>query len=70
MKIKILCTLGPASLDGDVDLSTVNGSARSDFALANGTASGKQLRARIGNGGPRLRLHAVNGSVQLLRVEE
>lgn len=62
--------LAPASLDGDIDLSTVNGSARSDFAFAAGRASGKQLRARIGAGGPRLRLHAVNGSVRLLRVVE
>ena len=61
--------LAPASLDGDVELSTVNGSARTDFALAGGTASAKQVRARLGAGGPKLRLKAVNGNVRLLRVE-
>jgi hypothetical protein len=60
--------LAPASLAGDVELATVNGSARTDFALANGTASGKQVRGAIGGGGPTLRLRTVNGSVRLLRV--
>jgi len=60
--------LAPASLAGDIELSTVNGSARTDFALSGGTASAKQVRGRVGAGGPKLRLKAVNGNVRLLRV--
>lgn len=60
--------LAPSSLQGEVDMATVNGSVRTDFPLAGGMASGKHLRATLGAGGPKLTLRTVNGSVRLLRV--
>lgn len=55
-------------LDADVDLSTVNGSFRTDYPVTlNGRIDRRHLRARIGRGGPRIRLSTVNGSVELRR---
>ena len=58
----------PASLNADVELSTVNGSLESDFPLTvQGRMDRRHMRARIGNGGPRLSFRTVNGSVSLIR---
>lgn len=59
----------PAALNADVELSTVNGSIESnDFPLTvQGRIDRRHVRARIGNGGQRMKFSTVNGSVQLLR---
>lgn len=55
-------------LDADVELSTVNGSFHTDFPVTvNGRLDPRHLRARLGRGGPRIRLSTVNGSVELRR---
>ena len=58
----------PANLNADVELSTVNGSLESDFPMTvQGRMDRRNMRARIGNGGPRLSFRTVNGSVSLIR---
>ena len=57
----------PAHLDAEVDMQTVNGSLASDYPL---TLTGRinprrHLHAVIGNGGRQIRLHTVNGSIEL-----
>jgi hypothetical protein len=56
-------------VNADVELSTVNGSLRTDFQITlTGRLDPKHLRAHIGgSGGPRVRLTTVNGSVELRR---
>ena len=56
-------------VNADVDLSTVNGSLRTDFEITlTGRLDPKHLRAHIGKpGGPRITLSTVNGSVELRR---
>lgn len=50
----------------EVDLSTVNGSISSDFPMTlDGRINPRRIRATIGNGGPRLRVRTVNGSIRL-----
>lgn len=57
-----------SDLDADVDLSTVNGRYYSDFPLTvEGRLDPHHVRARLGKGGPRVRLTTVNGSVELRR---
>lgn len=59
----------PASLDADVEMETVNGSLSSDFPLSvSGRITPKHLRATIGQGGRRLHLETVNGSVELRKL--
>lgn len=58
----------PATINADIELSTVNGSLESDFPLTlQGRMDQRNLRARLGTGGPRLSFRTVNGSVHLLR---
>jgi len=56
----------PARLDADVEATTVNGSINTDYPL---TVTGKymshQLRGTVGNGGRRVRITTVNGSINL-----
>ncbi len=55
-------------LDADVELSTVNGRFYTDYQVTvNGRLDPRNLRARIGKGGPRIKLSTVNGSVELRR---
>lgn len=56
-------------VNADVDLSTVNGSLRTDFEITlSGRLDPKHLRAHIGKpGGPRITLSTVNGNVELRR---
>lgn len=55
-------------LDADVELSTVNGSFHTDYPVTlNGRLDPRHLRAKLGRGGPRIRLTTVNGSVELRR---
>jgi DUF4097 and DUF4098 domain-containing protein YvlB len=56
----------PAEFNADVHFSSVNGHLNSDFPLTvNGSLSGHRLEGRIGNGGRKLILDTVNGSVRL-----
>jgi hypothetical protein len=53
-------------INADVDLSTVNGRFLTDFPVTiSGRIDPKHLRAKLGNGGPRIRLSTVNGNVEL-----
>lgn len=59
----------PASTNADVHLSTVNGRISTDFPMTlDGNINPRRIRATIGNGGPRLRVSTVNGSVRLRKL--
>jgi len=56
----------PPSLQADLEMSTVNGSLTSDFPLMlQGRMNPKHLEAKIGNGGRRVEMSTVNGSIEL-----
>ena len=56
----------PPSLEADLDMSTVNGSLTSDFPLMlQGRMNQKHIEAKIGNGGRRVSMSTVNGSIEL-----
>lgn len=56
----------PGSLGADIDMSTTNGHVSSDFPLTlSGRIDPRRLRATIGDGSRRLRLHTTNGNVEL-----
>ena len=58
----------PAALEADVQLSTVNGGIRSDFAVTTeGELSKHRLRGQIGSSSREVVLKTVNGNVSLLR---
>ena len=58
----------PADLEADVQLSTVNGGIRSDFAVTTeGQLSKHRLRGQIGSSSRDVVLKTVNGNVALLR---
>lgn len=53
-------------IDAEVDLSTVNGRFLTDFPVTiSGRIDPRRLRATLGKGGPRIRLHTTNGNVEL-----
>jgi hypothetical protein len=55
-------------LDADVDLSTVNGRFQTDYPVTvSGRLDPRNLKAKIGRGGPRIKLSTVNGNVELRR---
>lgn len=57
----------PADLEADVQLSTVNGGIRSDFAVTTeGELSKHRLRGQIGRSSREVVLKTVNGNVSLL----
>ncbi len=59
----------PASLGAEVELSTVNGRVGTEFPVTvSGRIDPRRLRATIGDGSRHLRLHTVNGSVDLRRA--
>ncbi len=59
----------PARLDADVEATTVNGSINTDYPL---TVTGKymshQLRGTVGNGGRRVHITTVNGSINVKKA--
>jgi hypothetical protein len=58
----------PRDVSAEVMASTVNGSARCDFDLAEGArTSRRKLEGRIGQGGARFELRTVNGSAEIDR---
>ena len=55
-------------IDAEVDLSTTNGRFLTDFPVTiSGRIDPRRLRATLGKGGPRIRLHTTNGNVELRR---
>jgi len=55
-------------IDADVDLGTVNGRFFTDYPVTvSGRLDPRHLKARIGRGGPRVKLSTVNGNVELRR---
>lgn len=60
----------PAGLNADLAAETVNGAITSDFPIqVQGRLSPRQLSGTIGQGGRRLELKNVNGSIRLQRIE-
>jgi len=60
----------PASLGAEVDMATTNGHVASDFSMTlSGRIDPRRLRATIGDGSRRLRLHSTNGNVELRKVQ-
>lgn len=57
----------PRGFDADISMSTVSGDMNSDFpvTLGNGRMSHRRIEARIGNGGRRLDVSTVSGSLNL-----
>jgi Putative adhesin len=56
----------PSATSADVDASTVTGSIATEFPLTvSGRFGPKNIKGRIGNGGPSLRLSTVNGAIEL-----
>jgi hypothetical protein len=59
----------PSSLGAEVDMSTTNGSVSSDFSMTlSGRINPRRLRATIGDGSRRLRMHTTNGNVELRKA--
>jgi len=59
----------PAGLNADVDAETVNGAISTDFPIqVQGHMTPRHLVGRIGGGGRELKIHSVNGSVELTRL--
>lgn len=59
----------PDQLDAEIDFGTVNGSLRSDYPLTvTGKLNPRRMRATIGSGGRRLKVHTVNGSIALRKA--
>lgn len=55
-------------VNADVDLSTVNGHFNTDYPVTvSGKLDPKNLKAKLGNGGPLVKLSTVNGNVELRR---
>ena len=59
----------PAKFDAELELETVNGSLRTDYPLTvTGRLDPHHIRGTVGNGGRRLRLKTVNGSIELRKL--
>jgi hypothetical protein len=57
----------PRDAGADVEASTVNGAVHCDFDLQDGHVGRKKLEGRIGEGGARFELRAVNGTAGIDR---
>jgi len=56
----------PKNISADVNISTVNGGAHTDFPLTfQGKWGPKSIKGKINGGGPRINLETINGSVSL-----
>jgi hypothetical protein len=56
----------PDDIDADLDASWVNGGLETDLPfLLQGQVARRQARGRLGDGGPRLALSTVNGSIRI-----
>ncbi len=60
----------PKNLDADVEMSTISGSLRSDFAIEIHEpryGPGRSARGRLGNGSNNIRINSVSGRVAIIR---
>jgi hypothetical protein len=59
----------PVGIDADIDASTIHGEITTSFPMAIETTPGgfgpKSGRARLGNGGAKIRAESINGNVEL-----
>jgi hypothetical protein len=56
----------PPGLNANLEAKTVNGKVETEFPVAiTGRLTSKQVVGRLGSGGPRLHISAVNGSIHL-----
>jgi DUF4097 and DUF4098 domain-containing protein YvlB len=60
----------PANANAHVKVDTLNGSIHTDFDLVvkKNFPVGKNLEGQLGNGGPPVKLHSVNGSIQIKKA--
>lgn len=58
----------PATVDATADVSVTNGSVATDFAIQ-GSMNAKRIQGAIGAGGRVVRVHSVNGSVALRKLD-
>jgi hypothetical protein len=59
----------PSRTNADLDMRTVNGRVSSDFPVTvEGSFSPRRLRAKLGDGGPTVRMSTVNGSIRLRKA--
>lgn len=66
-----LYLLLPARANADLELSTVAGEIRSKYALqANEVAGDNTRKAKLGKGGPRVRLRTVRGNIRVDEAED
>lgn len=66
-----LTLMVPRNFDADLSMSSVSGDVNSDFALTVGSMNRMHrgsVEARIGNGGRRLEVHSVSGSLRLRSI--
>jgi len=57
----------PSGTNADVDIETVNGHINTDFPLTiRGRWGPRSASGEIGSGGPQIKLHTVNGSIELI----
>lgn len=57
----------PATASAEIEAATVNGRVSCDFEVAGGQSTRRKVEGRIGQGGARIDLAAVNGSVRIER---
>jgi DUF4097 and DUF4098 domain-containing protein YvlB len=55
----------PANYSADLETGTVNGGVRIDFPLTVQGQVGRQIRTRLGSGGPLVRATTTNGGVNI-----
>jgi len=59
----------PSNFSGELEMETVNGSITTDFPLMlTGKINPKHIRAKVGNGGRRVEMKTVNGSIELKKA--
>lgn len=60
----------PPRADADIDVSSLNGDFASELPLRRRTASdSREFRARLGRGGPVIKLRTVNGGIRVVAVQ-
>jgi len=60
----------PKQLDADLEAETVNGAIESDYPITvSGRLTPRRLNGRIGQGGRRLKIETVNGSIHIRSVD-